>query len=119
MRENRMLRLTWRGLETGSRSKLIRARHARKGGNRRSRDLRITAPVLDPTCTFVREFSPMRPDRGEHSDGKDDTRACLSSGKRDFMVFWPHARADLSEVPLIVPGALFRAKRSSSAGNQL
>ena len=58
MRENRMLRLRWRGLETGSRSEFIRARHARKGGNRRSRDLRITAPALDPTCTFVREFSP-------------------------------------------------------------
>ncbi len=67
MRENRMLRLTWRGLETESRSELIRARHARKGGNRRSRDLRITAPVLDPTWTFMREFSPI-----ELREGRDE-----------------------------------------------
>ncbi len=58
MRENRMLRLTRRGLETESRSELIRAHHTRKGGNRRSRDLRITAPVLDPTGTILREGSP-------------------------------------------------------------
>jgi len=49
VRENCTLGLMWRGLETDSRSELIRARHARKGGYRRSRDLRNTAPVLDPT----------------------------------------------------------------------
>ncbi len=59
MRENRMLRLTWRGLETESRSERTRARHARKGEYGRSRDLRITAPALDPTYTFLREFSPL------------------------------------------------------------
>ena len=49
MREIRTLRAMWRGLETESRSELTRARHTRKGGHRRSRDLRATAPVLDPT----------------------------------------------------------------------
>ena len=48
MREIRMLRSRWRELETGPRPELTGARHARKGGHRRSRDLRDTAPALDP-----------------------------------------------------------------------
>ena len=48
MRENRMLRAKWRGQETGLRSAL----NGHEGGNpghSQGRDLRGTAPDLDPT----------------------------------------------------------------------
>ena len=49
MRANRMLRSMRRGLETGSRCTLP----GHEGGNsgyRQEFTLRVTAPVLDPTC---------------------------------------------------------------------
>ncbi len=48
MREIRMLRSMWRGLETESRLGLLG--HERGNpGHRQDRDLRTTAPALDPT----------------------------------------------------------------------
>jgi hypothetical protein len=50
VREIRTLRSTWRELETGLRTRLIGARHARKGGYRGRLGLPDTAPAPDPTA---------------------------------------------------------------------
>ena len=57
MRENRMLRAMWRGLETGSRSTLT----GHEGGNsgyRQGNTYRVTAPALDPTALFHLRLAP-------------------------------------------------------------
>ena len=56
MREIRMLRSMWRGLETESRLDL----HGHERGNpghRQDHDLRTTAPALDPTRRLVADLS--------------------------------------------------------------
>ncbi len=52
-------------------------------------------------CTFMREFSPLWPDRGGHSGGRGWRSGLVVSGGRGFMTFRPHARASFSLVALI------------------
>ena len=61
MREIRMLRSMWRGLETESRLDL----HGHERGNpghRQDHDLRTTAPALDPTRRSARGGSGQEPE---------------------------------------------------------
>ena len=66
MREIRTLRSKRRELETGLRTRLIGARHARKGGYRGRLGLRDTAPALDPTVAL--QVDESAEGRGGHRD---------------------------------------------------
>ena len=50
MREIRMLRTTWRELETGLRDGLRHRQRAKAAGKQLLPGPKATAPVLDPTC---------------------------------------------------------------------
>ena len=68
MREIRMLRTTWRKLETGSRTGLRHRSMAKASGQQQLPGPPATAPVFDPTGERRLETGPRRGVRHRHSE---------------------------------------------------
>ena len=68
MRESRMLRTTWRKLETGLRDGLRHRKMAKASGQLRLPDPVATAPAFDPTDERRLETEPRRGVRHRHGE---------------------------------------------------
>ena len=66
----------------------------------RSKLRRLSVLSTATFWTFLREFSPVWPNRGGQSGGQGWRSGLAVSGGRGFKTFWPHARASFALGPL-------------------